>query len=71
MHWYVNPKTGNDADDGRNPAAAFKTLQHAVGVAAPGDTIVLAPGVYTQELPARIQSARAAKLNLTVAGIDG
>jgi hypothetical protein len=36
MIWYVNSKTGGDANDGRGSGTAFKTLAHAVEVAKAG-----------------------------------
>jgi uncharacterized protein DUF1565 len=70
MIWYVNSKEGSDASHGRTMDASFKTLSHAIAVAAPGDTIVLAPGTYEQNLPQKVSDARAADLTVTVAGSD-
>jgi len=70
MHWYINAKTGNDSDDGRSPETAFRSLQHAIEVARPGDTLVVSPGAYDQDLPRRVSDARAAKLAVVVAGSD-
>jgi hypothetical protein len=66
MTWYVNP-AGSDAQDGRNPATAFRTLGRAVEAAKPGDTILIAPGTYDQDLPARVSAARAAGITVAVA----
>jgi hypothetical protein len=44
--YYVNQATGNDLNDGRTWATAFKTLQRALSVAQPGDEIWVARGVY-------------------------
>ncbi len=68
MHWYINAKTGKDSDDGRSPETAFRSLQHAIEVATPGDTLVVSPGAYDQDLPRRVSDARAAKLAVVVAG---
>ena len=70
MHWYINAKTGKDSDDGRSPETAFRSLQHAIEVTRPGDTLVVAPGAYDQDLPRRVSDARAAKLAVVVAGSD-
>ena len=51
MIWYVNSTTGNDAHDGRTSGTAFKSLAHAVDAAKAGDTILIAPGAYDQDLP--------------------
>jgi len=70
MKWYVSAKTGKDSNDGRSPEAAFRTVQHALSTAAAGDTLVIEPGAYDQDLPRRISDARAAKLTLVVAGSE-
>jgi hypothetical protein len=70
MIWYVSSKTGSDASDGRTPQMAFKTLQHAVDVAKAGDTIMLTPGAYDQDLPARVSAPRAANVVVAVAGSE-
>ena len=46
--WYVSP-SGNDSSDGRSMDQAFKTVQKALDVAAPGSTINLQPGEYRQD----------------------
>jgi uncharacterized protein DUF1565 len=70
MIWYVNSKTGSDANDGRGGDTAFKTLAHAVEVAKAGDSVLLAPGAYDQDLPRRVSVARAANVVVSVAGSD-
>jgi Protein of unknown function (DUF1565) len=70
MIWYVNSKTGGDANDGRSSGTAFKTLAHAVGVAKAGDTIEIAPGAYDPDLPRQVSLARAADIIVSVAGAD-
>ncbi len=68
MIWYVNSKTGAGVQDGRNPGTDFKTLGQAVEAAKPGDTILLAPGAYDQDLPAQVSAARAAGIAISVIG---
>ena len=70
MTWYVNSKTGSDANDGRSSGAAFKTLAHAVEVAMACDAIVIAPGAYDQDLPGQISEARTGNVVVSVAGSD-
>ena len=70
MIWYVNSTTGNDAHDGRTSGTAFKSLARAVDAAKPGDTILIAPGAYDQDLPARLSAARAAKVVVSVVGSE-
>jgi len=70
MLWYVNAATGDDSQDGRKPDAAFKTLARAIEVAKPGDTILLAPGAYDQDLPARVSAARGGNITVSVLGAE-
>ena len=68
MIWYVNAKQGSDSNDGRSPATAFKSLLRAVDAASAGDTILIAPGAYDQDLPVRVGEARAANVIVSVLG---
>jgi hypothetical protein len=70
MIWHVNSTTGSDAHDGRTSGTAFKSLAHAVDAAKAGDTILMAPGAYDQDLPARLSAARAANIVVLVAGSE-
>ena len=45
---YVNPSTGDDANDGLSPDTAKQTIGDAITAADPGDTIYLASGTYTE-----------------------
>jgi hypothetical protein len=68
MIWYVNSKTDGNALDGRSLQTAFKTLQQALDHAKAGDTILIAPGAYDQDLAARVSAARAANVVVAVVG---
>jgi hypothetical protein len=68
MTWYVNPKTGRDTNDGRSAETAFSTLSHAIDAASAGDTILLVPGAYDQDLPQLISAARVAHVTVGVVG---
>jgi len=68
MTWYVNPKTGRDGNDGRSAETAFKTLSHAIQTASKGDSVLLVPGAYDQNLPQLVSAARAAHVNVGVVG---
>lgn len=46
--YYVSG-TGNDSNTGLNTGQAFRTLQKAADLTAPGDTVVAMNGVYTSE----------------------
>jgi hypothetical protein len=70
MIWYVDSKTGSDANDGRGSGTTFKTLAHAVEVAKAGDAILIAPGAYDQDLPGQVSMARAANVVVSVAGSE-
>lgn len=70
MTWYVNPKTGSDSNSGRSADAAFKTLSHAIEAAAAGDTVLLVPGAYSQDLPQLVSAARVAHVTVGVVGAE-
>lgn len=60
--WYVAP-TGNDGNAG-SLAAPFKTVNKAVGVVNPGDTIELRAGTYTESVIVRRPGTAAAGIVL-------
>jgi hypothetical protein len=68
MIWYVNSATGSDAHDGKSVGTAFKTLAHAVELAKAGDTVLIAPGPYDQDLQAQVTAARSADIAVAVLG---
>lgn len=47
---YVNRKSGNDANDGLTPEHPLATIQKAADSVNPGDTVVIAPGVYYENV---------------------
>ena len=47
--WFVSP-AGSDANACYNPAVPCRTIGAALALAAPGDTVNLAAGVYTERL---------------------
>ncbi|MEZ4712364.1 MAG: extracellular solute-binding protein [Caldilineaceae bacterium] len=49
MHYYVSPQ-GDDANAGFEAGAPFASIQHALDLVKPGDTIHLAPGDYMEDL---------------------
>jgi hypothetical protein len=48
--WYVNHATGSDKNDCTAPATACKTILHAIALAGSGGLIVVAAGVYYENL---------------------
>lgn len=46
--YYVDTTNGDDTNTGKSPRAAFATLDAARSASSAGDTIVIAPGTYTQ-----------------------
>jgi hypothetical protein len=68
MQWYVDSRTGDDANDGRGPRSALKTVQHAIHAAAAGDTVLITPGTYDQSLRKQISALRAANVLVAVLG---
>lgn len=44
--WHVSG-TGNDANNGKSPQTAFRTLQKAADLVQPGDVVLISNGVYT------------------------
>ena len=47
---YVNAVTGNDAAPGTSVEASWKTIAHAAARSRPGDTVLVAPGVYPEQV---------------------
>jgi hypothetical protein len=68
MQWYVDSRTGDDANEGPGPKSAFKTIQHAIHAVKSGDTVFIAPGAYDPNLPKQIAALRAANVVVTVLG---
>ncbi len=47
---HVDGRSGRDTNDGHNRANAFATIQEAIDMAEDGDTVVVWPGVYQEEI---------------------
>ena len=70
MQWYVDSRAGKDANDGRSLKTAFKSIQYAGQVAKAGDTVLIVPGPYDQDMPRLISVLRAANIVVSVAGAN-
>ena len=60
---YVSP-SGSDHNPGSTPERPFQTIQHAIDLAQPGDTINLAAGVYLQDVISKRDGAAAAPITI-------
>jgi hypothetical protein len=60
--WYVDSVNGNDTNDCKTTQTACKTIGHAISLAKSGDSIMVAPATYTENLTIR--------KNLKVIGSD-
>jgi hypothetical protein len=48
--WYVDGVNGNDNNDCKSPQTACKTIGHAISLASSGDSIMVAPAIYEENL---------------------
>ena len=48
--WYVDGVNGNDSNDCKSSTTACKTIGHAIALVSSGDTIMVAPATYTENL---------------------
>ena len=48
--WYVNGVTGNNANNGKTAATAYRTIGHAISTSTSGDSIIVAVATYTENL---------------------
>ncbi len=51
--WYVNGTTGQDQNTGITAQQAFATIQRAADLVQVGDTVVIAPGIYSEHVQIR------------------
>ena len=63
IDYYVGP-TGNDTNDGKSSSAPLKTIQKAIDLAQPGDTIHLADGVYLQDIISKYNGTASAPITI-------
>lgn len=48
--WYVNGQNGGDSNDCKSALTACQTITHPISMAASGDSIQIAPAIYTENL---------------------
>ena len=48
--WYVDGVHGSNANNCKTPTTACKIIGHAISMAASGDTVMVAPATYTENL---------------------
>ena len=48
--WYVDGVNGSDTNDCKSSVTACKTIGHAISLCSSGDTIMVAPATYTENL---------------------
>src|SRR5262245_27799291 len=48
--WYVDGVNGNDGDSCLEPQTACKSIGHAIALASSGDSIIVAPATYVENL---------------------
>ena len=48
--WYVNGVSGRDSNNCLSATTACKTIRHAIALALSGDSIIVAPATYTENL---------------------
>ncbi|MCA1808274.1 MAG: hypothetical protein LC725_02250 [Lentisphaerae bacterium] len=59
--YYVAPD-GDDGNGGLDRAGAWRTVQHAAGQVRPGDTVMLAGGIYEEQVRVRVSGAAGAPI---------
>ena len=68
MLWYVSSESSLGTKDGRSLDTAFRRFFRIH--LARDDTIVIVPGVYDRDFDKRVVTARAAGVNVAVAGSE-
>ncbi len=62
--YFVSPN-GSDSNDGRSEGSALKTIQKALNLAQPGDTVRLLPGTYNQDIVSVRNGTSSAPITIT------
>jgi hypothetical protein len=61
--FYVSP-SGSDGNRGSTPDQPFQTIQHAIDLAQPGDTVHLAAGIYLQDVISKRDGSTSAPITI-------
>lgn len=61
---YIVAKTGSDSNNGLTTATPFLTIQHALNLVEPGDTVAVRTGTYNQSLMASRPGLSTARITL-------
>jgi hypothetical protein len=48
--WYVNGVSGSDSNSCTSPTNACRTIKHSISLATSGNSIIVAPAIYTENL---------------------
>ena len=64
---YVDGKNGNDGNSGLTPDKSFKTINRAAKIVKPGDTVLVAEGIYYEHVS--VERAGKADLPITFKGV--
>ena len=62
---YVDVANGSDSNSGATTSAALKTIQKAVNLAQPGDTIVVRAGTYNENVVIGTTGTAASPITMT------
>src|SRR5215472_8325393 len=68
--WYVNGVSGSDSNNCMSAQTGCKTIGHAISLASSGDSIIVAPATYTENLTISV-SLKILGSGATTAIIDG
>lgn len=68
--WHVDARDGNDTADGLTPATALRTLQSAADRVHPGDTVLVAPGMYPEHVRITARGTAASPITFRTASFE-
>ncbi len=61
--YYISP-SGNDGNSGKSSTSPWKTIQKAINIAGPGDTINLGSGIYFQDMRTKVNGTADSPITL-------